>query len=464
MTDLRTRKAPGAVTTSLVEKKDIGYIEPGERSGQVRHMFTTWWSANAEFATVATGVLGTFAFGLSFWQAALAILFGNILGALALAGLSVFGAKYHAPQLVQSRVGFGLYGNNVPALLNTVAGISWFAVNSVLGAFAMDRLFGIPLWISIVVLTAVQVVIALFGHDAIHKTEYALMWALTLIFGVACVYGFFFSHAHLGGGFNPKVAGPLGFTGAFILMMSIALSYCLGWLAFASDYSRRLPDSASKRRVFVNVAAAMLITGVVLEMLGAALGTLKFIGSPTDLMSGVLPHAVAIITLVGVVVGTVTANALNLYSGTMSFKVLAIPGLHRVDRRVVVLASGVLGGLATYFLGRNDFYLHYQEFLFVLGYWVAPWFAIVLVDGLMGRINRYRMYDGTAKFAAGLVCWLVAIAVEIPFMNQQMFTGWIAKAHPTWGDITYYVGFVVAAVLYAAWRAVRRGPVVRRSA
>jgi len=42
------------------------------------------------------------------------------------------------------------------------------------------------------------------------------------------------------------------------------------------------------------------------------------------------------------------------------------------------------------------------------------------------------------------------MAVSIPlFSNQTEFTGVIAKAHPGIGDLTFEVGFVVSAVLYA---------------
>ena len=45
--------------------------------------------------------------------------------------------------MVLSRIGFGFLGNILPAGLNAlVAGIGWFAVNSVSGAFALNALLG----------------------------------------------------------------------------------------------------------------------------------------------------------------------------------------------------------------------------------------------------------------------------------------------------------------------------------
>ena len=50
------------------------------------------------------------------------------------------GPKYGVPQMVLSRLGFGYWGNALPAGLNSVtAGIGWFAVNSVSGALRAER-------------------------------------------------------------------------------------------------------------------------------------------------------------------------------------------------------------------------------------------------------------------------------------------------------------------------------------
>ena len=43
-----------------------------------------------------------------------------------------------------------------------------------------------------------------------------------------------------------------------------------------------------------------------------------------------------------------------------------------------------------------------------------------------------------------------AMAVSIPlFANQTDYIGYLAKRHPALGDLTFEVGFVLAALLYA---------------
>jgi cytosine/uracil/thiamine/allantoin permease len=56
---------------------------------------------------------------------------------------------------------------------------------------------------------------------------------------------------------------------------------------------------------------------------------------------------------------------------------------------------------------------------------------------------------------AGPIAMFVAMVVSIwLFSNQEMYTGVIVKASPSIGDITFLVGFVLAAGLYAVLRRV----------
>src|SRR5260370_11052637 len=154
ITAVATEDAPAGV---LVREGDYGEkittVEPGgaefiplsERHGKPLQLFWTWTSPNLEFATVFVGVLGVALFGLSFWQTVLAILIGTAGGALAQGVLSARGPSHGVPQMVLSRLGFGYWGNVLPAGLNSItAGIGWFAVNSVSRTFPLNTLLGLP--------------------------------------------------------------------------------------------------------------------------------------------------------------------------------------------------------------------------------------------------------------------------------------------------------------------------------
>ena len=153
MTESSSSGAPTAVIEAEVREgvygSKVAAVEPGgaefiplaERHGKPYQQFWTWVSPNMEFATIFVGVIGVWFFGLSFWMATLAIVLGSALGSVSMGVLAARGPLYGVPQMVLSRIGFGFLGNILPAGLNSlVAGIGWFAVNSVSGAFALNAL------------------------------------------------------------------------------------------------------------------------------------------------------------------------------------------------------------------------------------------------------------------------------------------------------------------------------------
>src|SRR3954469_6493374 len=118
-----------------VEPGGAGFIPLEERHGRPLNLFWTWMSPNLEFATIFVGVISVLFFGQTFWQAVAAIVVGTGLGSLAHGVLSARGPRAGVPQMVLSRIAFGYRGNILPAGLNAVvAGVGWFAVNSVSGA------------------------------------------------------------------------------------------------------------------------------------------------------------------------------------------------------------------------------------------------------------------------------------------------------------------------------------------
>lgn len=451
MATVTGESAPSGEQALAVERHGVEPIGAEERHGRPRSVFTLWWSANVEFATLVTGVLATAAFGLGFGQAVAAIVLGNVVGALLLGWLSARGPALGVPQLVQSRRAFGFYGNGLPALLTFVAGFSWFAVNTVLGVFALEYLLKIGFGGALAIMVVLQIVIAVYGHDLIHVVERYTALALTAVFAAVSVYAF--AHAHTAAGFSAKTAGPLGETGAFILTAAIALSYVLGWVPYSSDYTRYLPAATPHRQVFGAAFWAMLLSGVWLEVLGAAIGTLKFVGTPTDLVTSFLPHTLGLVAMLGVILGTVTANVLNIYSGALSGLVLGV----RLPRWAATLIVSALGTVLSWVAGRHDFYAHYEVFLFLLSYWIAPWCAVMLVDAIAHRGDHSTgaLYRRRPALGLGFAAWLVAIAASVPFMNQPSqggsigFVGPFAASHPTYGDLTYAVSFVLAAAVYA---------------
>src|SRR2546429_888648 len=117
---------------AAVEPGGAEFIPLSERHGTPLQQFWTWVSPNMEFATIFVGIIGVWFFGQSFWMATLAIVAGTALGSLSMGALAARGPLFGVPQMVLSRIGFGVLRHILPAGLHSlVARVGWFAVNSV---------------------------------------------------------------------------------------------------------------------------------------------------------------------------------------------------------------------------------------------------------------------------------------------------------------------------------------------
>src|SRR5215831_318991 len=180
------REGEYGASLTTVEPGGAEFIPLHERHGRPLQLFWTWTSPNLEFATVFVGVLAVAAFGLSFWQSVLAIVIGSGVGAITMGLLSARGPAHGVPQMVLSRLGFGYWGNVLPAgLMSVTAGIGWFAVNSVSGTFALNTLTHLPKIVCLIIIVAVQIAIAFFGHNLVHAFERYAFGVLAVIFMVA---------------------------------------------------------------------------------------------------------------------------------------------------------------------------------------------------------------------------------------------------------------------------------------
>src|SRR5437763_13040565 len=128
---------------------------------------------------------------------------GTGLGSLTHGILSSWGPRFGVPQMVQARGAFGFLGNALPAGLNTfTAGVGWFIVNSVSGAFALQSLFGWRFWIGYTLVVVAQVAIAFLGHNLVHAFERAVLPYLAIVFAIATVV--ILTKTHFSSGYNAK--------------------------------------------------------------------------------------------------------------------------------------------------------------------------------------------------------------------------------------------------------------------
>ncbi len=445
-----------------VEPHGIDPISVNERHGKPRNIFTLWFSANLEFATLTLGVLAVGLFGLNLTQAAVSIVIGTGLGAIFIGLLTTFGYRWGIPQLIQSRSAFGFYGNFLPALFNFISGMGWYAVNTVLGVYALQWLLPIGFVPDLLIMIVLQAVVSIYGHNLIHFVEKVAALFLAVIFIITTIYAL--GQIHFGIAENFKAPVFSGTAGSIILTIGTTLSYMMGWLTFSSDYSRYLPHNTSTKKAFSFAFFGNFIPAVWLELLGAGLATVKpNINTPTDLVSGLMPHPIVVVTMIAIMVGTITANVLNIYSGSLSLLAIDVSWVRAIapKRWIAALIIGIAGGIISYLGGTSGYYENYSNFLLLLAYWISPWLAIIVTDYMMHLRKSdgvWQFYEGSGNVRAGLYAFILAILASYPFFNQSILMGPIAKAYPQIGDISYYVSFVVAMILYAIFSKFSKRP------
>jgi len=451
----------GAKVTA-VEPGGIEYIPDRERHGSPIQLFWTWMSPNMEFATVFVGVLPIAVFGGGFWPTVFGVTLGTLMGSITHGLLSQMGPRFGVPQMVQSRAAFGFLGSFLPAGLSWLtASFGWFIVNSVSGTFALVTLTSvlnnhhevISFPVAFTLIVVVQVIVAFIGHNLIHSFERIIFPYLTIVFGLATIVILVQAHPEVG--FNAKAPVPFGGpSAAFILAVFISFGYAIGWNPFASDYSRYLPRNSNPRRVALAAGLGVFVSCTVLEIAGAAAATISQLGNnPTEQFTNPLPVWLQVLVLLGIALGAVAANVLNIYSGSMAFLTLGIKLAVEKRRAISALVFGAIGQVIGLLLQTNVAPgSKYESFLLLITYWITPYLAVVITDYLLhrGQYPEAVFYDTRHRNWKGFIAMLAGIIATVPFWNQPppVPLGWVPSNYPQLGDLSFFAGGIVATVVY----------------
>jgi NCS1 family nucleobase:cation symporter-1 len=297
---------------------------------------------------------------------------------------------------------------------------------------------------------ALQGAVGFFGYELIHRVQAVLSVVLFVTFVVFAV--------KLVGGhqvITPVSAQGADLVGAFVLEVTIALSLAISWASYAADFSRYLPASSSRRRVFGFSFAGIVSAYIFVQGIGiAAAGVLSeqtALGVRSVMGGGVL-GAVALLVIALAAIGS---SAMNDYSGSLALQTVGV----RVRRPVSAVVVTVLAFVLILWLHSGDTASRFEDVLLLIGYWIPAFVAVIVIDWLIrsrGRtsINPARERTARPDAVAALVAFVLAYAAAVPFMNTSLIQGPVAVA---WhgADVAYFVNFLVAAVLYGGYRLVR---------
>ncbi len=442
-------------TSSLqVERRSIDYIPPEERHGKPRSLFNIWFAANMQVTAAVTGALAVLIAGLSLPWALLALVIGNLIGVVFMAAHSAQGPKLGIPQMIQSRAQFGFYGAILPLILVLLMYVGFFAASAVLGGAALAGWSGWNQSLCTVIVSAICTVLAVYGYRMIHLCE---RW-IAVVSGLGFVYLTIrlLSLHSLGAVWNNS-----GLTfGAFLLAITFSATWQITYAPYVADYSRYLPEKTSKAATFWWTAGGSVIGTVWMMAFGAvaaAVAASTFNFGDVSFFTGLGFSGTHWLISLIIILGIVAVNVLNLYgmfmSTTTTVTALAKLQVHRYTRAAFIVGAAAVGTVLAV-AATSNFLTDFGNFILFLAYFLVPWTAINLTDFYFVRRERYdipSIFKATGIYGRvdwrTVIAYLVAIAVEVPFMNTTFYEGPIAHAFGG-ADISWILGLIVASGLY----------------
>lgn len=445
--DGRMPTAPGDLR---VEARGITPVPEDARYGSPARLFTVWFAPNLTMTGVFTGTVGI-ALGLDFATALVAVVLGTLLGAAPAAYLGTWGSRTGAAQLPLARLAFGR-AVTVPGALQWLSSIAWDALIGLFGGDALAQLCGWPFWAGVLVMMTGQGALGVLGYEAIHRLQTVMTFALGAAFALLAV--------KLLHGTHPAAATAQGAdrAGAFVLTCTIALSLALSWAPYASDFSRYLPRTSSRPRMFWYTLLGITASFVAVQALGlwgAAEFTDQTARGVDTLLGG---GALGAFGLLAVALAALCSNAMNDYSGSLALQTMGV----RLPRPVAAALAAALGFPLVLWMHAADTTARFQNVLLFVGYWIPAFVAILIVDWIVrARARGGSPVDLAAETARpqpwwpALTAFAVAFAVAVPFMNTSLYAGPVARAlHGA--DLAYPVAFATALLVYAPLRTRRR--------
>ncbi len=440
-----------------VESRGIELVPDDQRPMRPAELFWLWAGAiwNVEFLVYGALIVS---FGLSFTQAVVAILVGNVFYVF-LGMASIQGPEAGTTAFGVSRASIGINGNRVPSLFNWITQVGFEIEGLVLVVLVVEAMLshegvtsgtGIKI-VLILFAVALQFVMPLLGHATITRVLRYLSYVFIVLFAVMAAL--VLPHVDLGS-YHKSTNWEI-WTTAVVLIVSAG---GLGWTENGNDYSRYLPRGTSRAKTLWAATLGAAIPSILLELLGAA----AFIVSPKATAVTGVPASFASWFfwpfLVLALPQLFAINSLDLYSSGVTLQALGVP----VKRwGAVIIDTIVAGAVTALVIFKGSFYTDLSGFLDYIVVWLAPWFAIVFVDYLLrrGRYDRPSLFavGGGVYWRNGGVNWramfslLLGMAAALMWIDAAFYvpayTGPLSSA--TGGaDFSWVLGILIGGISY----------------
>ncbi|WP_141363747.1 purine-cytosine permease family protein [Glutamicibacter uratoxydans] len=396
---------PADSSATQLEVRGIEFIAKENRHGKPRELFAVWAAPNISVLSFTMGATLTMVLGLEIWQSIAVILASSLLWILP-GIVAISGPSAGTSGSVITRAVYGIRGNRF-----IIAFYGWFvsgvflALNWVASTFMgaeLLRRFGLGnetlgKALVTVAVSAVTVLVAVYGHALILRSYTVVTVALLVIFVVVTAY--ILPHVDMGFSQPEPLAGTdlwISLSIAFAILSSTPMSY-----SNSADLARYLPHDTQPWRIVAATALGGAVPGFIFTTVGALLGTALSadavdIGIDFALMD-MLPQWLGILLVAGVVLNTVALNGMTTYSASMVFQSIGVP-IKRIPSAILI---GVLGTVFTFVLAMSTSLIAavnlMLQFLLIIS---VPTMAVYVADILLRR-NRYDSMQLFEQFPSG---------------------------------------------------------------
>jgi NCS1 family nucleobase:cation symporter-1 len=486
--DGRVELAPGVVLDdAALYNEDLAPTTLAKRTWTT-YTFAALWISMAHCIPTYMLAAGLISAGMSWRQALVTILIGNVIVLGPILANSHPGTKYGIPFPVFARASYGVFGANVPAMMRAIVACGWFGINAWIGGQALQTFFrslwpgwqtllgaadphGSWLfgghagteWVSFLLFWALNILIVYKGMELVRKVEnlaapYVLvMTAVLVVWAVlkakaVCSQATGAECSALGDIMRSE--GKFPTFGAFWPVFVPSVTAMIG---FWSTLSLNMPDftrfGRSQREQALGQVVALPTTMTVFAMMGIMITSAsaviygKALWDPIELVGRFENRLVVAIAMFTVVVATLGVNiAANVVSPANDFANV-MPG--RISFKTGGLITGLLGiaMLPWKLLADPDAYV----FKWLLGYsgGLGSIAGVLVCDYWFVRDTRLRLadlYRRTGSYRGVSMPAIIATAVGCFFA----WIGVVVKPLAGLYDYAWFVGAGGAALAYGA--------------
>src|SRR5258707_1370431 len=435
---------------------------PVEKRSWGTYNYASLWVAMSVCIPTYMLASGLIAGGMSWLQAVLTILLGNLIVLIPMLLNAHAGARYGIPFPVFVRASFGVRGANVPALLRALVAFGWFGIQAWIGGqgiYSMLRIVwptaaSVPgsSWICFFLFWALNMVVVWRGIETIKFLEGI---GAPFMLGVGLLLLWWITGK--AGGLGPVLSAPSKFqtTGEFLHVFVPSLTAMVG---FWATVALNIPDftryAKSQKAQMTGQALGLPTAMTIYSFIGVAVTSASVvifgqaIWDPVALLGRFHEPVIASIALVALLVATLNTNvAANVVSPSNDFSNLN-PRL--ISFRTGGLITGVIGIMMMPWKLLTDFNSYIFGWLVgysgllgpIAGIMIADYFVVrtrnLDLQALYRRGGAYeysRGFNWRAMVALGLGVLVALVGLLLPSLR------WLY-------DYAWFVGFLISASAY----------------